>query len=139
MRERMYATVYVLEIFFPKFVRTYGTCMHHDKLLFNTCIVPPLINLLLSYVTLIHYDFISRELHMLLVQMAAPAGSESFLLMFRTPTLLWRVLHYAGYYEPPLYYWNEVYLEGQPWYEVQPTIPAHNQAPLWQECKADSE
>ena len=78
--------------------------MHHDKLLFHTCIVRPLINLLLSYVTLIHYDFVLRELHMLLVQMAAPARSESFLLMFGTPALLWRVLHYAGYYEPPLYY-----------------------------------
>jgi hypothetical protein len=34
MRERMYATVYVagtLRIF-RKFVRTYGTCMHHDNL-----------------------------------------------------------------------------------------------------------
>ena len=51
---------------------------------------------------------------MLLVQMKAPARSESFLLMFGTPALLWRVLHYAEYYEPPLYYWNEVYLEGQP-------------------------
>jgi hypothetical protein len=80
-----------LELIFPKFVRTYGTCMHHDKSLFNTCIVPPLIDLLLVYVTLIHYDFISRELHMLLVQMTALAGSESFLLMFGTPALLWRV------------------------------------------------
>ena len=78
--------------------------MHHDKLLFHTYIVPPLINLLLGYVTLIHYDFVLGELHMLLVQMAAPAGSENFLLMFGTPALLWRVLHYAGYYEPPLYY-----------------------------------
>ena len=67
---------------------------------------------------------------MLLVQMAAPARSETFLLMFGIATLLWRVLHYAGYYEPPLYYWNEVYLEGQPWYEVQLTIPARNQAPF---------
>ena len=112
MREHMYATVSTVRNNFPKFVRTYGTCMHHDKLLFHTCIVPPLIDLLLGYVTLIHYDFVSRELHMLLVQMAAPAGSESFLLMFRTPALLWRVLHYVGYYEPPLYHWNEVYLEG---------------------------
>ena len=78
--------------------------MHHDKLLFHSCIVPPLINLLLGYVTLIHYDFVSRELHMLLIQMAASAGSESFLLVFGTPALLWRVLHYAGYYKPPLYY-----------------------------------
>ena len=105
--------------------------MHHDKLLLHTCIVPPLIDLLLSYVTLNHYDFVSQMLHMLLVQMAAPAESESFLLMFRTPALLWRVLHYVGYYEPPLYYWNEVYLEGQPWYEVWLTIPAHTQAPFW--------
>ena len=106
-----------LEIIFPKFVRMYGTCMHHDKSLFN-CIGPPLIDLLLGYITLIHYDFVSRELHVLLIQMVAPAGSEGFLLMFGTPALLWRVLHYVGYYEHPLYYWNEVYLEGQPWYEV---------------------
>ena len=78
--------------------------MHHDKKLFNTCIVPPLIDLLLSYVTLIHYDFVSQEFHMLLVQMAAPARSDSFLMMFGTPALLWRILHYAGYYEPPLYH-----------------------------------
>ena len=78
--------------------------MHYDKSLFHTCIVPPLINLILGYVTLIHYDFVSRELHMLLVQMVAPAGSESFLMMFGTPALLWRVLYYAGYYEPPLYH-----------------------------------
>ena len=76
---------------------------------------------------------------MLFVQMAAPAGSESFLMMFGTPALLWRVLHNAGYNEPPLYYWNEVYLEGQQWYEVQLTIPARNQAPFWQEWRAESE
>ena len=96
----------------------------------NTCIVPPLIDLLLSYVTLIHYDFVSQKLYML-VQMAAPARSENFLMMFGTPTLLWRVLHFVGYYEPPLYHWNEEYLEGQPWYEVRLTIPAHTQAPIW--------
>ena len=59
--------------------------------------------------------------------------------MFGTPALLWRVLHYAGYYEPPLYYWNEVYIEGQPWYEVWLTIPARTQAPFWQEWKAEFE
>ena len=63
--------------------------------------------------------------------MAASAGSETFLEMFGTPALLWRVLHYVGYTEPPLYSWNEVYLEGQPWYEVLLTILAHTQAPLW--------
>ena len=30
-------------------------------------------------------------------------------------------------------------MEGQPWFEVQLTIPTHTQAPLWQEWKADSE
>ena len=38
---------------------------------------------------------------MLLVQMAALAGSENFLLMFGTPTLLWRVLHYVGIMNRP--------------------------------------
>ena len=59
----MYATGYAVRNNFPKFVRLYGTRMHHDKSLFHTCIVPPLINLILGYVTLIHYDFVSRELH----------------------------------------------------------------------------
>ena len=90
----------------------YGTCMHYDKSLFSTCIVPPLIDFLLGYVTLIHYDLVSRELHMLLVLMAAPTGSENLLMMFGTPSLLWRVLHFVGYHEPPLYHWNEEYLEG---------------------------
>ena len=60
MRERMYATVYAIRSFnFPKFMRTYGTHMHHDKSLLHTCIIPPLISLLLSYVTLIHYVIVS--------------------------------------------------------------------------------
>ena len=71
--------------------------------------------------------------------MATSARSETFLEMFGTPTLLWRVLHYVGYAELRLYSWNEVYLEGQPWYEVQLTIPARTQAPLWQEWKANSD
>ena len=62
--------------------------MHHDKSLLNTCIVPPLIDFLLGYVTLIHYDLVSRELHMLLVHMAAPARSDNLLMMFGTPALL---------------------------------------------------
>ena len=94
-----------LEIIFPKFVRTYGTCMHHVKSLFNTCIVPPLIDLLLGYVTLIHYDLVSQKLYML-VQMAAPAGCEDFLMVFGISALLWRVLHFVGYHEPSLYHWN---------------------------------
>ena len=88
-------------------------------------------NLLLSYVTLIHYDIVHESCTMLLVQMAAPAGSENFLMMFRTPALLWRVLHFARYHEPALYHWNEEYLEGQPWYVVWLTIPACTQASFW--------
>ena len=66
-------------------------------------------------------------------------GCVNFLMVFRTPALLWRVLHFVGYHEPPLYHWNEEYLEGQPWYEVRLTIPARTQAPFWQEWKAESE
>ena len=82
--------------FFPKFMRTYGTSMHHDNYHSHNYIVPPLINFLLGYVTLIHYDF----------------GSREFPVDVGTPALFWRVSHFAGYYEPPLYHWNEVYLEG---------------------------
>ena len=120
----------LLEIIFPKFVRTYGTCMHHDNYHSNKYIIPPLINFLLGYVTLIHYGLVSQKLYMLMVQMAAPVGCENFLMVFGTPTLLWRVLHFAGYHEPPLYHWNEEYLEGQPWYEVWLTIPARTQTPF---------
>ena len=64
MRKCLYASVYAVRSFnFPKFVRTYGTYMHHDKLLLHTCIVPLLISLLLGYVTLIHYVIVSQELH----------------------------------------------------------------------------
>ena len=63
--------------------------------------------------------------------MAASTGSETFLEIFGTPTLLWRVVHFVGYIELPRYFWNEGYLEGQPWYEVQLTIPTRTQAPLW--------
>ena len=52
-------------------------------------------DLLLGYVTLIYYDFVSRELHMLLVQMAAPAGSENFLMMFGTPAL-WGIMNHPS-------------------------------------------
>ena len=61
----------------------------------NTCIVPPLIDFLLGYVTLIHYDFVSRELHMLFVQMVALVGSENFLMMFGTPAL-WGIMNHPS-------------------------------------------
>ena len=54
---------------------------------------------------------LSHKVYMLMVQMVAPVGCENFLMVFGTPTLLWRVMHFAGYHEPPLYHWNEEYLE----------------------------
>ena len=71
--------------------------------------------------------------------MIATIGNDTFLDVFGTLALLWRVLHFVGYMEPPCYFWTEEYLEGQPWFEVQLTIPARTQAPLWQEWKAKSE
>ena len=64
---------------------------------------------------------------------------HTFLGEFGMPTLLWRVLHFAGYHELPQYRWIEEYVEGQPWYEVRQTIPARTQPPFWQEWKAESE
>ena len=123
---------------FPKFVRTYGTCMHHDKSLFKYLHCSSTYKSLTRLCNSYPLWLVSQKLHMLLVQMVAPAGCENFLMMFETLALLWRVLHYAGYYELPLYYWNEVYLEGQPWYEVQQTIPTRNQEPFWLEWRAES-
>ena len=67
-----------LEIIFPKFVRTYGTCMHHDNHHSNNYIVPPLINFLLSYVTLIHYGLVSQKV----VQVDGTDGSTSWMWEF---------------------------------------------------------
>ena len=63
MRERMYATMSTVRNNFPKFVRTYGTSMHHDNYHSQNYIVPPLINFLLGYVTLIHYGLVSQSVH----------------------------------------------------------------------------
>ena len=62
-----------------------------------------------------------------------------FLGLFGTPALLWRVLHSVGYTEPPRYLWSQEYVEGQPWFELQVTIPARTQAPQWQEWRAKFE
>ena len=60
MRERMYATVSTARNkVFPKFVRMYGTSMHHDNYHSYNYIVPPLIKFLLGYITLIHYGLVS--------------------------------------------------------------------------------
>ena len=56
--------------FFPKFVRTYGTSMHHVNYHSHNYIVPPLIKFLLGYVTLIHYGNCLTKGYMLMVQMA---------------------------------------------------------------------
>ena len=64
---------------------------------------------------------------MLLVQMAAPSRSEFPVDVWNSYSAL-ESLALCGYYEPPLYHWNEEYLEGQPWYEVRLTILAHIQA-----------
>ena len=72
----MYATVYAVRSFnFPKFVRTYGTCMHHDKSLLHTCIVSPLLDFLLGYVTLIHYGHVSQKV----VHVDGTDGSTSWM------------------------------------------------------------
>ena len=64
-----------LEIIFPKFVRTYGMSMHHDNYHSNKYIVPPLINFLLGYVTLIHYGLISQKV----VHVDGTDGSTSWM------------------------------------------------------------
>ena len=50
--------------------------------------------------------------------LGAPVASVTFLALFATPTLLWRVLNSVGYAEPPRYFWSEVVTEGQRWYDV---------------------
>ena len=119
-------------LIFPKFVRTYETYMHHDQsfITYLHCSSPYKFLIWLSNSFLL-YRCSHKSCTILLELMATSARSETFLEMFGTPTLLWRVLHYAGYTELPLYSWNVVYLEGQPWYELQQTIPARTQAPLW--------
>ena len=59
-----------------------------------------------------------------MVAPGAPPRSVTFLAMFGTPTLLWRVLNLVGYAKPPHYFWREVVAEGQPWYDVKLTILA---------------
>ena len=71
----------------------------------------------------------------MLLQMATPAlppRSSTFLHMFGTPTLLWRVLHSVGYAEPPRYTWKQVEAEGRSlWYVVEVVVPPHANRPQW--------
>ena len=50
---------------------------------------------------------LSHRSDTILIQMAAPGvpiASDTFLAVFGTPTLLWRVLHSVGYVELPHYF-----------------------------------
>ena len=59
-------------------------------------------------------------------------ASDTFLALFGTPTLLWRVLHSVWYVEPPHYFWSEVLTKEQQWYDVRVTIPTRADHPQWQ-------
>ena len=59
---------------------------------------------------------LSHMSYTILIQMAAlgaPVASDTFVALFGTPTLLWRVLHSVGYAEPPRYFWSKVVTKGQ--------------------------
>lgn len=64
--------------------------------------------------------------------LGAPVASDTFLALFGTPTLLWRVLNSARYAELPRYFWSKVVTKGQWWYDVQVTIAVHVDNPQWQ-------
>ena len=64
-----------------------------------------------------------------MVALGALVASDTFVAPFATPTLLWRVLHSVGYTEPPHYFWSEVVTEGQQWYDIRVTVPAHADHP----------
>ena len=74
-----------------------------------------------------------------MVALGAPIASDTFLTLFGTPTLLWRVLNSVGYVEPPRYVWSEVVTEGQEWYDVRVTVVAHEDNPQWQGWSVESD
>ena len=65
LRGRAYATAYIIkDLIFPKFVRTYGMCMHHDKSFIHIItLFLPLISFRLCYVTLLYDPIVSQELY----------------------------------------------------------------------------
>ena len=73
-----------------------------------------------------------------MVAPGAPIASDTFLTLFGTPTLLWRVLNSVGYAELPRYFWSEVVTEGQRWYDVQVTVASHEDNPQWQGWSVES-
>ena len=60
----------LLEIIFPKFVRTYGTSMHHDNYHSHNYIVPPLIKILTRLCNAYPLWHCLTKGYMLMVQMA---------------------------------------------------------------------
>jgi len=67
-----------------------------------------------------------------MVALGAPIASDTFLALFGTPTLLWRLLYSIGYAGPPCYFWSKVVTKGQWWYDVRVTVPVHVDNPKWQ-------
>jgi hypothetical protein len=115
--------------------------MHHDYMLITLCIVAPLVNYL-SHLKKIGNLIHAHESSKILLQMVdyyPPVGNEAFLGIFGTPALLWRVLHFVGYSDPPQYFWAQKHVYGEPWFEVKMSIPACPSAPQYQGWKADSE
>ena len=64
--------------------------------------------------------------------LGAPIVSNTFLALFGTPTLLWRVLHSVGYAKLPRYFWSEVVTKGQWWYDMRVIVIARVDNPQWQ-------
>ena len=71
--------------------------------------------------------------------LGSSVASDTFLTLFGTPTLLWRVLNSVGYAEPPRYFWSEVVIEGQRWYDVRVSVAAHVDNPQWQGWSVESD
>ena len=77
---------------------------------------------------------LSHRSYTILIQMVALGvlvASDTFLALFGTPTLLWRVLHSVRYTELSRYFWSEV-TKGQQWYDIRVTVLAHADHPQWQ-------
>ena len=85
---------------------------------------------------------LSHRSYTILIQTAtlgAPIANDTFVALFGTPTLLWRVLNLVGYAEPPCYFWSEVVTKGQQWYNIRVTIPARADHSQWQGWSVESD
>jgi hypothetical protein len=74
-----------------------------------------------------------------MVAPGVPEENDTFLEIFGTPTLLWRVLEQAGYREQPRYVWTREYIGRSSWFCVRLVIPACTWAPFWQAWRAVAE